>query len=111
MLEKLHSESKMAIGDSMKLLCEALPHLGRAQLDGKLTEIIKILILIVGQRQNDQNSQKEVFDTLRALAVSYRNHPDKADSGLDYIFELMGEYLSQSFKHIIYSTAVIKFVL
>lgn len=104
LLEKLHSESKLAICDSITLLKVALPHLSREHLDARLTDLIQILVIIVGQRQEDEKAQKDVLNALQALAMSYKSHPEGAERGLDYIYELAGEFLSPPFKPALWTT-------
>ena len=98
LLEKLHSDSKSAIDDSIELLKLSLPLLNHTTVDKKLEDLIKIFIVIVGTRQNDEKAQRLPLDGLRALGKLFKNFPDGAKKGLDIIYTLTGEYLAPPFK-------------
>ena len=97
-LEKLHSDSKTAIDDSIDLIKLSLPLLNHTSIVKKLEDLIKIFIVIVGTRQNDEKAQQLPLEGLRALAKLFKNFPQGALEGLDIIYNLTGEYLAPPFK-------------
>ena len=73
-------------------------------MDSKLSDLIRILIVVVGQRQNDEKGQKAALSALRSLATFYRTDAAKATEGFEFIYQLTSEYICPPFKATLWPT-------
>lgn len=95
--EKLGSDSAAAIDDAIALLDAALPKLHKAVLENKLKEYLQIMVINLGQREQDKPAQNEIVKCIESFASAVSG-TQLAKQGLTLLFDMVGEYLKPPFK-------------